>query len=218
MIFDLFETLITESDTRPAGASSLGARLNLDPDGFRVQFRRRRASIVLGQMSFVDATAESAAALGATIDPSQLKELRTERLRIKAVPLMSVEAKILAMLDDLVCRGKRLVVISNCFAEDVAAWTASPLARRFHATVFSHQVGLAKPEPAIYLEACRRIDVQPHASVFIGDGESNELAGATEAGVRALQALWFLRRWPVARPTGGHPGLDTPADVTRLVC
>jgi HAD superfamily hydrolase (TIGR01509 family) len=35
--------------------------------------------------------------------------------------------------------------------------------------VYSHEVGVSKPDPAIYLEACRRLDVRPEEAVFLDD-------------------------------------------------
>jgi putative hydrolase of the HAD superfamily len=63
---------------------------------------------------------------------------------------------------------------------------------------------LAKPDPAIYIEATRRLQVDACHTWFIGDGGSDELTGAMQAGLRAFRALWFLRRWPHVRE---EPGL-----------
>jgi putative hydrolase of the HAD superfamily len=66
----------------------------------------------------------------------------------------------------------------------------------FDDVVFSYQVGHLKPEPEIYLLACRRLAVSPADAVFVGDGGSDELSGATGVGMRAYAARWFVRNWP----------------------
>jgi putative hydrolase of the HAD superfamily len=195
VLFDLFETLITESATRPPGASSLGERLGLEPGAFRKQWKQRRSAITLGRLSFVDAIADIGVALGSPVDAAQLEELRRERMRVKARPLEMIEASVIALIDQLLQRGKRIAVISNCFAEDVATWSESCLAKRVHLPVFSFDVGLAKPDPAIYREAMRRLGITPDAAVFVGDGDDDELIGATQAGLHAFRAAWFLSRW-----------------------
>ena len=53
---------------------------------------------------------------------------------------------------------------------------------------------LQKPGPAIYLLAAGRMGARPEDCVFVGDGGSDELAGAKAAGMRTAQARWFLRR------------------------
>ena len=65
----------------------------------------------------------------------------------------------------------------------------------FDCSVFSFEVGLAKPDPEIYMQATRRLGVAASDTWFIGDGAQEELSGAEQAGLRAFRALWFLRRW-----------------------
>jgi putative hydrolase of the HAD superfamily len=109
---------------------------------------------------------------------------------------------VLCQLGNLGCR---LAVVSNCFAEDVEAWPRCPAAECFDTAVFSFEVGTAKPEPHIYLEAIERLGVDVSNTVFIGDGGDDELLGAERAGLRAAQATWFH---------GGVAGL--PRHVPRL--
>ena len=84
--------------------------------------------------------------------------------------------------------------------------------------MFSFEVGVAKPDPAIYLEAARRLRVDVSETCFIGDGADEELAGAERAGLHAIRALWFLRRWPHFRdePYGG-PSAVAIEDIVSLV-
>jgi putative hydrolase of the HAD superfamily len=58
-------------------------------------------------------------------------------------------------------------------------------------SVFSFDVGLAKPEPEIYVEALRRLNAEGRHAVFVGDGGDDELVGAERAGLRAAHATWF---------------------------
>ena len=52
--------------------------------------------------------------------------------------------------------------------------------------VYSHEVGLAKPDPAIFHLACMRLGVQPVEAVFIDDVAAN-VDGAAGAGLHAVQ-------------------------------
>ncbi len=51
--------------------------------------------------------------------------------------------------------------------------------------VYSHEVGLAKPDPRIYELAARRLDVAPHELVFLDDVQAN-VDGARAAGWHAV--------------------------------
>lgn len=218
VLFDLFETLITESQSPPSGASSLAPELGLAADTFRTEWRAHRLAIVLGRVSFLDALADIGGTLRRDVDRSELQRVRDNRIRVKAAAFDRLEPRVLGMIGNLRSRGVRLGVVSNCFAEDVTTWSNCHLAPQFDCTVFSFQVGLAKPDPAIYLVACRRLGVAPAETVFVGDGMHDELKGAEDAGLRAFQALWFLRRWPQFRAEQVWlPNLADVEDVLALV-
>jgi HAD superfamily hydrolase (TIGR01509 family) len=196
VLFDLFETLITESRTQPAGVSSLGPHLGCEREAFRREWKALRPAVMIGRVSFRQALSDIAIRLGSHVGNATLQRVCDERIRIKEEPLTQIEPPVLMMLDHLRNRDLRLGIVSNCFAEDVAAWPTCSLASRFDCTVFSFEVGLAKPDPEIYVEATRRLRVDVSEAWFIGDGAHEELSGAEQAGLRAFRALWFLKRWP----------------------
>jgi putative hydrolase of the HAD superfamily len=215
LVFDLFETLITESGLRPPGVSSLAEAFGCERDAFRREWKPLRPSVVLGRLSFRDALRDIASRLGGQADDATLRQVCDDRMRVKAEPFRQLEGEIIVMLDHLRARGLRLAVISNCFAEDVVAWPPSALASRVDAAVFSFEIGLAKPDPAIYREATARLNVEPSEAWYIGDGGDDELSGADRAGMRAFRAAWFLKRWPHAQEAAGS--LAAVDDVVRLV-
>jgi epoxide hydrolase-like predicted phosphatase len=52
--------------------------------------------------------------------------------------------------------------------------------------VYSHEVGIAKPDPRIYHLTCDRLGVSPEDVVFLDDVEEN-VEGARAAGIRAVR-------------------------------
>jgi len=77
-------------------------------------------------------------------------------------------------------------VVSDCSPELPLLWSETPFAPLFDAAVFSCDLGVRKPNPKIYLEACRRLNVEPAECYFVGDGGSRELSGAAELGMHAV--------------------------------
>ena len=218
VLFDLFETLVTESRTRPPGVSSLAPSLGCERDAFRREWKTRRPDVIIGRLSFRQAISDITSALGCPADESTLQRLCDERLRTKAGPFERIEHQILIMIDGVRSRGLRLGVISNCMAEDVAAWPHSPFGSLFDCAVFSYEIGLAKPDPEIYRQAARRLKVDVAHTWFIGDGENEELSGAERAGLRPLRATWFLRRWPHFRDEPGSIAhIATTGQIVTLV-
>ena len=79
-------------------------------------------------------------------------------------------------------RRRPIGVLSNCHQREVRCWDESPLAR--HITVFgrSCDIGAMKPDPRPYRWMARRLRIEPDKSVYVGNGSSDELAGARQAG------------------------------------
>lgn len=218
VLFDLFETLITESPVQPTRASSLGDTLGLQQEAFRIEWKARRPRVVLGQLSFADALTEISKTLTGRVDIATIQRIRKQRIREKAAAYARIDEEVMALISDLRRHGVGLAVISNCFSEDVLAWSTCPLAREFQCTAFSFAEGVAKPAPEIYLRAVSRLGVEPATAVFIGDGGDNELAGAAHAGLRAFRAIWFGRNWPRFQSSGaGGLELANRQDVLTLV-
>lgn len=57
---------------------------------------------------------------------------------------------------------------------------------RFRAVVISCEVGTGKPRPALFLAACREVGVKPEETLFIGDKEDRDIAGAAGVGMKTL--------------------------------
>jgi epoxide hydrolase-like predicted phosphatase len=56
----------------------------------------------------------------------------------------------------------------------------------FDVALSSHQLGLCKPDPEIYLVALERLDVRPDGVMFFDDVSAN-VAAASELGIRSFQ-------------------------------
>jgi putative hydrolase of the HAD superfamily len=84
-------------------------------------------------------------------------------------------------------RGCKIGLVSNAPPPLHELWPESPLARYVHATAFSYQVGVCKPERGIYARICADLDVAPERCLFVGDGSSRELTGALDFGMQAIR-------------------------------
>lgn len=84
-------------------------------------------------------------------------------------------------------RGLRLGLVSDCTHELPDFWASLPVAPLIDATVFSVLVGQRKPHPSLYRSVCGQLGVSPSQAVYVGDGGSCELTGATAAGIDAIR-------------------------------
>jgi putative hydrolase of the HAD superfamily len=79
----------------------------------------------------------------------------------------------------------------------------------FDATVYSSEIGVRKPNAAIYEEALRLLDVPPGRALFIGDRLREDIRGPRSVGMDAVLTHEFRQEAP---PSGFDvavlPGLD----------
>ncbi|MDF2721228.1 MAG: hypothetical protein K0Q59_903 [Paenibacillus sp.] len=217
VLFDLFETLISEYADgvrkAPRSTHSVAERLGLEHDAYRKEWSVSHNKRMTGELGDFRLTLKSIAEkCGKTANDSALQTLYEERLAEKAAAFRDNDAEVVVMLQRLKEQGLKIGLISNCTEEEVRGWDGCGLGEWFDDVIFSYQVGLAKPDTAIYKLACERLGVQPEQCMFIGDGGSNELNGAETAGMRACHAVWQLPLSMRDRITG-FPKLARPLET-----
>jgi putative hydrolase of the HAD superfamily len=121
--------------------------------------------------------------LGLDGDPQAIVGVRQDWTREALLPRPDA----IPTLERLRERGLRLGLITVCSTEVAELWESSAFRGRFDATVFSCEVGIAKPDPRIYKLCCERLGVLPEECLFVGDGGNDELPGAERVGMTAVQ-------------------------------
>lgn len=81
-------------------------------------------------------------------------------------------------------RGYLLGIIANTITEtEIPDYLeAEHLTSYFKTVVLSSKIGIRKPNPEIYLEAARRIGVEPARCIYVGDNPSRDAEGTRAAG------------------------------------
>ena len=82
--------------------------------------------------------------------------------------------------------GHKIGLITNCSAEVPFLWKNTEFSQLFDVEIFSASVGMKKPNPQIYNLACEQLEVEPSDCLYFGDGDSNELTGASQLGMDAV--------------------------------
>src|SRR5512140_547253 len=114
------------------------------------------------------------------------------------------------VLLELFHRGYRLGIVSNTMGarELRSALRDLRIAGVFETIVLSSEVGVRKPNPAILLEAARRLALEPALCAYVGNRADRDLAAAHGAGF----AKTVLLRGP-QMGSGGEPSLLPGDDV-----
>lgn len=83
--------------------------------------------------------------------------------------------------------GVRLGIISNWDTRLRGLYTAFALDRMFSVLICSAEVGVQKPDPAIFQLACACAGCRPSEAVHVGDDPVADVAGAVAAGLVGLR-------------------------------
>jgi putative hydrolase of the HAD superfamily len=109
------------------------------------------------------------------------------------------------LLEALRGLGLKLGLVSNAFDP---GWLLHRdlehmgLAERLDFSVFSSEVGLRKPHPAIFERALEALEAVPERALFVGDRLFEDVRGAAEVGMTTVQALWYRAD---EHPDGAEP-------------
>lgn len=82
--------------------------------------------------------------------------------------------------------GLKTGLISDCSHPLPEVWPGTPFAPLIDVPIFSCEVGVRKPDPRIYHLACSRLGISPQHCLYVGDGGSQELTGASRVGMHAV--------------------------------
>jgi len=200
-----------------AGLAALGRPAEA-PD-FTARFATKLPSLLAaGAPSVVDYDAELRTLLGAVTDEELARFVDAEYAAW--APARSLVDSAHALLDSLRDRGLRLAVVANTWPEPARLVRRElaelGVAERVDAIVLSEEVGVRKPDAAIFERALAELGVDAEAALFVGDRLVDDVQGAAAVGMTTAQALWFR-----ADEGAGDVEPDalafTPMDVLNVV-
>lgn len=186
VLFDFFGTLTQAVQRGPAHAQ-IARSLGCDPAAFTRVLDRTFYLRSQGRFGSAAATLRWVCAqLGVHPTDEQLRQATLARVTaLRADTRLRPDA--VTSLQALRRRGVSLAVVSDCGYELPAFLPELSIHPLLDASVFSVHVGECKPHPAMYLNACDKLDVAPAQCLYVGDGGSGELSGAAEVGMTVLR-------------------------------
>jgi putative hydrolase of the HAD superfamily len=195
VIFDYGEVLCHPD---PSAHRNLLALTGLDHDTFERHYWRDRRSYDLGVFEGTGFWAQFARDAGLAFTPDQVQALIASDILLWS----ALDEQMLAWARALRQAGIATAILSNMIPDLLRrmrqefAWLGD-----FANSTFSCDLGLAKPDPAIYTFACEQLGVRPEEALFIDDRPEN-IAAAERLGLHAIlfTTMDQLRHDLAARP------------------
>ena len=180
VIFDYGEVLCNQDR---AAHQRLIALTGLDRDAFEHLYWRDRRDYDLGHLDGPAYWAKFARDAGRTFTPTQISDL----IATDVLMWITLNPPMLDWAASLQDAGFFTAILSNMVPEVLRtmlqefAWLAT-----FNQLTWSCELGIAKPDPAIYAFTCDRLGVRPDEALFLDDKLEN-IRGAEAFGLQALQ-------------------------------
>ena len=188
VIFDLFGTLVDNFSIREYESvlGEMASVLSTPPDEFirlwSDTFNQRATGLFQTPEANIEYVCRK---LGVIIEDPQVKLAAHIRFNFTARSLMPRPGS-LEVLSQLKAEGYKTGLISDCSAETPIIWRDTPFAPLIDVTVFSCKVGIKKPDPHIYQIAIEQLKIKAQKCLYIGDGSSRELTGASQVGMHPI--------------------------------
>nr|WP_241964573.1 HAD-IA family hydrolase [Paraliobacillus zengyii] len=104
----------------------------------------------------------------------------------------SIFKDVIPCLNQLKRLGYRLGIISNGdYNQQIEKLELINIHDFFDCIITSSEMGVAKPNPIIFQEACVQAKVQVHKSLYIGDRLETDAIGSKKAG---MVGIWLNRK------------------------
>lgn len=217
VIFDMFETLITHYHSPLYFGAQMAADAGIPEEKFQALWRPSEYDRTIGKVT-LEEVVEKILKENDCYSEQLLQKIVTKRMRTKEDCFRKLHPEIVPMLSTLKENGKLVGLISNCFSEETDVIRKSELFPYFDAVYLSYEQGVQKPDRGIFKRCMDELSVKAEECLYIGDGGSMELEAARELGMKAVQAVWYLKegtRQPSKRKENFMQA-ETPMEVALM--
>lgn len=204
VIFDMYETLVTQLCSPLYFGAQIAGDLGLAPEVFLPGWRETEEARTIGMLTFEDVMSMLMHRYG-VYTPELYRQVVERRLAAQRDCFSRLHPQILPMLQTLKSAGIKIGLITNCFSEEARLIRESELFPNFDAPCISWELGVRKPDPAIFRICLEQLGIPAENCLYVGDGGSRELETASSLGMQAVQAVWyrqeaFEKHQPAIRP------------------
>lgn len=191
VIFDMFETLVTHYRCPLYFGEQIAEDIGISNEEFQAMWGPTGEKRTIGLLTLEEALEEILRQHNC-YSKDLLNRIVAKRIAVKQLCFENLDDQIVPMLEKLKQLNKKIALISNCFSEETGVIRQSSISQYFDRIYLSFEQGIQKPDPEIFMRCVRELNVAPEECLYVGDGGSEELEAAKQAGMTALQAGWYL--------------------------
>lgn len=214
VIFDMFETLVTHYKCPLYFGEQIAEDAGIPADRFLDRWRATEYDRTIGKLR-LEEVLENIFRDNDRCSEELINTVAQKRADTKKECFRHLHPQILPMLAELRARGLSAGLISNCYFEEAKVIRESGMFGYFDAAFLSCEQGIQKPDEEIFKRCMKKLSVKPEECLYVGDGGSHELETAQRLGMKASQAVWYLRE-DTGQPSGRKRDflqLEEPFDI-----
>lgn len=215
VIFDMFETLITHYNSPLYMGRQIAAETGIPEPVFREIWDTTDAARTLGQMT-LEEVIETVLRKNDRYSEILHETVIRKRKESKEECFRHLHPEIQPMLEAVQNTGRKIGLITNCYWEEHDVIRKSVLFPYFDAVCMSCELGMMKPDPAIFHSCTDLLNVSPEECMYVGDGGSSELETARSLGMHPVQAVWYFKRNPQAKRKRDFWQAESPMELIGL--
>lgn len=209
VIFDMYETLITQYRCQRYFGAEIAMDAGIPVEDFLPRWNATDHDRTIGKLS-LEAAVKRILEEHQCYSDELLEKIVAKRVAAKREGFRHLHTEIIPMLTALKSRGIRIGLISNCFSEEVIAIRESVIFPFFDVACLSYEEGVAKPDKEIFIRCMIDLSVKAEDCLYVGDGGSRELETAEALGMKAVQAVWYLKESQPDRRMQGFSQAESP--------
>ena len=193
VVFDMFETLVTLFEGRTYFSEDIAADVGADTAAFRKEWHYVEKDRSTGKYTIEEGLKIVLERLG-IYSEEKVKNAAYKRREALTDTFSAIPDESIQLLKKLKANGIKIGLITNTFSDERDFIRESPLFPYFDVALISYEQGICKPEQEMFGRMTERLGVTAEECLYVGDGGSNELYAAREAGMHPVQCTWFHDR------------------------
>lgn len=192
VIFDMYETLITHFAGPLYFGRQMAEEIGIPEKKFREIWDPTDDDRTIGALTLEEVVGRILRE-NKCYSAKLFRTLIDIRINTKLDCFRHLHEEIIPMLEKLKEEGILIGLISNCYYEEAEVIRKSQLFPYFDVVCLSCELGVKKPDVAIFEKCMEKLGVAAEECLYVGDGGSRELETAQRIGMKAVQAAWYLQ-------------------------